>query len=200
MIYCDYWIINNSSLNLFYQVAGKNEFLPGQVKNNRLVPSNFLLYSPSMKVPFFQSSKLTLKVQQSVWSEPFAIERDGINTSLSVENSSVQPQMQYELIVSVKNEKDSYWRTKQVYIHPKYVIINQTAETLHFCQSPLCSDPMYFMQLDSNNYVNFHWPAAYAEKELSIRFSEEQEWSNPFSLHVCYYNYFSYFLLILIFS
>ena len=170
--------MNKTSLNVFYQVSGsnKNDLLPGQTTNKEPTSSPFLLYTPTSKFLQFQRPKLALKVQQSNWSEGFSVEREGVSTPISLEDSSTQ----YELLVLIKNATNFYWRTKEVTIYPKYVLVNQTLDTLYYSQP----NNNKVMKVDANNYTQFHWLDVSSPKQLVIKFSEDQSWSSPFNLSV----------------
>lgn len=177
-IYSDYWLINQSGLNLWYrdgdgskddrEAAGQRSHPPPAIANQSVLsgdpttwydPLNGDLDSPmdfkyANNRLFFGGSKLSVKVEDSTWSKPFPLgmQNEGM---ITIKDKS-QSGRQYGFGVRVKPAPGRFWRTKLVRILPAYILVNKSHRTLRYRQEG--TQGRGFV-LAPNQQLPFHWPA-----------------------------------------
>jgi hypothetical protein len=172
-IYSEYWLINQTGLNLFYksgesskalESAGQRTPAPPTVPERPLLagdPSNWYDtleglestdYVYAQNRFFFGHHKLSIKVEDSPWSPsfPLGIQNEGMITINDKEHSG----RQYDFGVRVKPAPGRFWRTKLVRIYPAFILVNKASRPLRYRQEGNGTT----FDLQTNQQLPFHWP------------------------------------------
>ena len=201
VIYADYWVINQTPFHFLFKNNKSNEVLPGQMEYPVLQakePSK----SPSNPIYFFSEdkiSKISMKINnQSEWSDSIeliegifqfvSVKEDVSNQflDLSVKCDSTYRCM-FEFSITVSSKSNIYWRSKQILIFPRFILVNQSKYDLHFMQAPSLPSPVpsfssssssflsacrgEWSTLPANGHIPFHWFDYNLPLLLSIRFN-----------------------------
>jgi hypothetical protein len=208
-VYSNYWLINQSGLNLFYKAndssketesAGQRIHSPAPNPDQPVLsgdPSGWYDtidglvttdYVYAQNRFFYGSPKLSIKVEDSAWSEafPLGMQNEGMITIKDKNHTG----RQYEFGVKVKPAPGRFWRTKLVRIYPGFILVNKSSRVLRYRQEGQHGPPF---RLETGQQLPFHWPVLEdAKKEGSLTHSkllvctddQQDSWSPPFALDV----------------
>lgn len=176
-IYSDYWLINQSGLNLWYrdgdgaksdrEAAGQRVHPPESPEHESVLSGDpAAWYDPlnaDLEPPmdfkyannrlFFGGSKLSVKVEDSAWSKPFPLGMQ--NEGMITIKDKAQSGRQYGFGVRVKPAPGRFWRTKLVRILPAFILVNKCQRVLRYRQEG--QQGRGFL-LNPNQQLPFHWP------------------------------------------
>jgi hypothetical protein len=181
-LFSDYWISNRSYLPLqFHRPLSSKNYIPyNRYLNEKTQEVRSLMYTDNSKLRFVKSSALVMKTPTSDWSPKFSLEMEGTLSPIEIteeyeDKSTKQKKTKvYELIVKNSVSKSFFYRTKLISIHPKYIIVNQTPETLTVAQFKTS----HFMKVQGNSYAPLYWgDSSLAIPRIIFRFRDSQSWS-----------------------
>ena len=176
-LFTEFWLENLTGLPLFYhRPLSKSDYIAGQKMGHTITPSHLLMYTDNSKLRHVKSSSLQLRVNnQSGWSDKFSLELDDTSHPLSLLDDQLN--LLYSFVIKYETMKNvAKGSSKKISFHPKYVLINQTPETLNYKQVKIEG------MVTANQYSVFHWLEPKEMKSISIRFRSSQGWSKPFSI------------------
>ena len=165
IFYSNYWIVNRVGLPLLYSTKGSKSIEAGQDEN--LIPSlqgdprTWYSSKSNIPEPYLYSNTntkripLCIQVVDSQWSSSVELATEGMITVLSIPSSPTIDNIirSYELAVTVKPNENLYWKTREVVITPRYLLINQTKHSILYRQQ----ETKDFFTLSSNQQLPFHW-------------------------------------------
>lgn len=187
-IYSEYWIINQSGLNLWYRDGNGNSSADRPAAGQRIPPPEFaaggtpiLTGDPSSWYDplngdlepttdfkyannrfFFGGTKLAVKVEDSSWSKPFplGIQNEGM---ITIKDKTVSGR-RYDFGVKVKPAPGRFWRTKLVRLLPGYILVNKSQRALRYRQE---GQQGRGFVLQPNQQLPFHWPVIASSSEAA---------------------------------
>ncbi|PRP86239.1 vacuolar protein sorting-associated protein 13 family protein, partial [Planoprotostelium fungivorum] len=196
MIYCKYWMINQTGLVVQYRSAledptpslpspSEEKFTelsddPSDWYNERRTSqlSHPLMFSYSS--PHMFESKTCIRVENSTWSKGITLDSPGMIGYLEISDrrrSNKKEDRLYQLGVRIDLAPSQFFRTKIVTISPRFILVNNTQLNLHYRQKGEEGNH----SLPPHHEIPWHWTNRDGSREICIRLNGS-EWSAGFSL------------------
>ncbi|GAM25178.1 hypothetical protein SAMD00019534_083530 [Acytostelium subglobosum LB1] len=194
-LYTDFWIVNRTGMSVCYNNISNEssqllrcEGTPDVVdinQNPRLWYKD--LHAPIPPPMMFSTGhyeakqSITLRIDNSEWSEPIQLnskQPSDINIEKKVSGQYVG--LQFAATVSTSKE---FFRTHQITLSPKYIIINNLPVRLYYGQnqsSIFNNGDGYFVE--PNEKLPFHFLDRHQPQQLSVRLAPTCPWSGAFTI------------------
>lgn len=190
-LYCDYWIVNKTNMDLTITEKKETEASYRVVEHSpvSIVNSDVLQLGEdhSLKPYLFACSKtdpsnsLFIRCEKSHWSEKVGIGASGTSGTVEVLPDTTTDNQQKNLFgVSIVNAPNMFGLSKMVIISPSMLLMNHTDIPLEISQSNTST----VLSLTPNVPQAYQWTSLNEPLEIRIRENSDREWSETTKLEV----------------
>ncbi|XP_070507341.1 intermembrane lipid transfer protein Vps13 isoform X3 [Chironomus tepperi] len=181
-VYCPFWMINKTGLNLSYRKSRKTEKneLAGKTTKANDENTNILYHPPEYDGPilfsfrekaFFGKKKASIRVDSGEWSDRFSLDVAGSSGVIECKVNG----MVYQ--IGVQNVLTNNSLTKQIIFTPYYVLINRAPFDIEVQEDKRPADPRILVK--SNDCAPL-WPRSEADRMLRVKAVDTDEITAPF--------------------
>ena len=177
-IFCDFWIINESGLPLLYKkvsfssqhiAAGQLEQLTQiediEEKGGEVSPHNTSIFKETFVFSYDRNivgkEKLSIRTINTDWSKPVPIRKNSILECTQIKNGDKT----FILGVNVERAPGKFWRTFQVVIYPRFILVNNSPHVLKYQQSETGVESI----LEADQQDPFYWHTVKKPRLLSVK-------------------------------